>query len=115
MTAIQTHVKTMVFVKTELMTTHVIAILDSLEITVKHVRMHYPLVSEYHIKLQNECMTQMVSIMQLIFYCLDIDDCNSSPCQNSGICNDEIDGYSCSCESGFMGENCEISNTYNTS
>ena len=54
MTAIQTHVKTMVFVKTELMTTHVIAILDSLEITVKHVRMHYPLVSEYHIKLQND-------------------------------------------------------------
>ena len=45
--------------------------------------------------------------MEIIFL-PDIDECASSPCENSGICIDEEDGYQCDCPSGFIGTWCEI-------
>ena len=37
--------------------------------------------------------------------------CNSSPCQNSGICTEDgPDNYKCSCTAGFTGNDCEIGN-----
>ncbi|KAL4239474.1 hypothetical protein ACF0H5_000289 [Mactra antiquata] len=36
-----------------------------------------------------------------------IDECSSNPCQNGGICLDEIAGYSCNCLIGYNGTNCE--------
>ena len=40
---------------------------------------------------------------------VDIDDCESNPCQNSGICNDGVNEYSCDCaKTGFTGTNCEV-------
>ena len=34
--------------------------------------------------------------------------CEPNPCQNHGICTDEINKYSCNCTStGFDGKNCE--------
>lgn len=38
----------------------------------------------------------------------DLDECASSPCLNSGTCNDHVDGYSCNCRRGFVGTNCEV-------
>ena len=38
---------------------------------------------------------------------LDINECESSPCENGGSCTDMEGGYSCACESGFTGSQCE--------
>ena len=35
------------------------------------------------------------------------DSCTSSPCQNQGTCTANSDSYSCSCQSGYTGTNCE--------
>lgn len=39
---------------------------------------------------------------------INIDDCGSSPCLNSGTCIDEIDTFRCRCMPGFVGELCEV-------
>ncbi|XP_030846782.1 fibropellin-1-like [Strongylocentrotus purpuratus] len=43
----------------------------------------------------------------LSIQCLDIDECNSQPCQNNATCLDRLESYSCLCVPGFTGENCE--------
>ena len=39
---------------------------------------------------------------------LDIDDCESNPCQNGATCADGIASYACTCVKGYLGDNCEI-------
>ena len=34
---------------------------------------------------------------------VNIDDCNLSPCQNGGTCDDLLGGYQCNCIDGFTG------------
>ncbi|KAM9795117.1 coagulation factor IXa [Neosynchiropus ocellatus] len=41
----------------------------------------------------------------------DGDQCKSNPCQNGGSCTDHLGFYTCSCESGFTGRNCDITVT----
>ncbi|XP_063416131.1 fibropellin-1-like [Mytilus trossulus] len=36
-----------------------------------------------------------------------IDECVSNQCQHGGMCTNEINGYSCTCDSGYAGVNCE--------
>ncbi|KAF7663713.1 hypothetical protein LDENG_00201100 [Lucifuga dentata] len=38
----------------------------------------------------------------------DGDQCKSSPCQNQGVCEDQLGFYTCSCLPGFTGRSCEI-------
>ena len=38
---------------------------------------------------------------------LDVDECESNPCQNGGTCEDGVGAYSCTCIAGYTGENCE--------
>ena len=38
---------------------------------------------------------------------LDINECESNPCENGGTCTDMDYGYRCSCKSGFTGSECE--------
>ncbi|KAL9959822.1 hypothetical protein ACROYT_G033178 [Oculina patagonica] len=37
-----------------------------------------------------------------------VDNCTSSPCQNSGTCSRHPGGYNCTCPADFYGDNCEI-------
>lgn len=38
----------------------------------------------------------------------EIDECESSPCQNGATCHDLISLYSCECAAGFDGLDCEL-------
>ena len=38
---------------------------------------------------------------------LDIDECESDPCQNGGTCDDEVNSYTCECEDVYTGLVCE--------
>ena len=40
---------------------------------------------------------------------IDIDDCQSSPCHNDGVCVDGINSFTCNCAHGFIGDDCSIS------
>lgn len=37
----------------------------------------------------------------------DIDECASQPCENGGMCQDQINLYECICNAGYEGVNCE--------
>lgn len=42
-------------------------------------------------------------------YCqTEINECDSSPCQNDAVCKDLIGSYQCQCYEGFQGQNCEL-------
>lgn len=38
---------------------------------------------------------------------VDIDECDSEPCQNNATCSDLIKDYNCTCAPGYTGKNCE--------
>ncbi|CAH1252946.1 MATN1 [Branchiostoma lanceolatum] len=40
--------------------------------------------------------------------CIDIDECQSQPCQNGGQCINGDNRYDCQCAPGFTGTNCEF-------
>jgi hypothetical protein len=45
----------------------------------------------------------------LFFICPDeTNNCESSPCQNSGVCSEACREYTCVCADGFEGPNCEF-------
>ena len=46
----------------------------------------------------------------MIAVLLDVDECNSSPCQNNGSCLERVNGFECGCMSGYTGEKCESGN-----
>ena len=39
----------------------------------------------------------------------DINDCNNTICLNGGTCNDGVNTFTCSCSTGFTGDNCATS------
>ena len=39
-----------------------------------------------------------------------MDECASSPCQNGGTCVNSFGSYSCNCDAGDTGDNCETGN-----
>lgn len=42
------------------------------------------------------------------FMLLDINECDSNPCSKYGTCVDGIGNYTCDCEPGFQGVNCDV-------
>ena len=42
---------------------------------------------------------------------VEINECESNPCENGGTCIDMEGGYECTCESGFTGPACETGNS----
>ena len=49
------------------------------------------------------------SWQQLTFDIVDIDECLSSPCVH-GTCKDHPNGYTCTCNHGYNGTDCDIGN-----
>lgn len=47
----------------------------------------------------------------MLFYVIDVNECENSPCQNSGTCINTEGSYGCNCTEGWQGHNCEIGNT----
>ena len=41
-----------------------------------------------------------------ILLLLEIDECESEPCQNGGSCSDKVNDYECKCVGAFTGKNC---------
>ena len=41
------------------------------------------------------------------FAVTDVDECNSSPCQNGGSCENTDGTYTCKCDAGYGGKHCE--------
>jgi len=39
----------------------------------------------------------------------DINDCESAPCANGGICTDMVNDYTCACIPGYAGKDCNAS------
>ena len=44
-----------------------------------------------------------------VFCCCvtDVDECDSSPCLNGGVCTDRVNKFRCSCPQGFIGVTCQ--------
>ena len=55
-------------------------------------------ISNYNCKIRNFLLLSSSSS--------DIKECASNPCQNGGTCVDAVNGYNCSCVSGWTGEHC---------
>ena len=47
------------------------------------------------------------NIAKVLRFVSDIDECISAPCMNGATCSDDVNGYSCNCTSGYIGDNCE--------
>ena len=39
---------------------------------------------------------------------IDIDECQSNPCNNHGTCHDHVASYSCTCETGWTSTGCDV-------
>ena len=48
-----------------------------------------------------------ISVIGCHYFALDINECHSDPCMNSGTCTDKVNGYECSCSDGYTGTHCE--------
>ena len=46
-------------------------------------------------------------IKNIYFVCSDINECASSPCQNGGVCRDEVNGFTCDCAAGYGLTRCQ--------
>ena len=57
---------------------------------------------EYHISIISCSETILFSFIS------DINECESNPCHNGGICADNINSYVCTCLTGYTGTFCEI-------
>ncbi len=38
---------------------------------------------------------------------INTNECSSNPCQNQGICTDEVNSFKCTCSAGYTGKTCE--------
>ena len=54
-----------------------------------------------------------VLIEVVILFLSDVNECESNPCRNGGTCVNQWHRYSCMCQLGFTGYNCERSKCFN--
>ena len=46
-------------------------------------------------------------MLEILCFCLEINECDPNPCLNGGTCFDLIQDYRCNCTWPFNGRNCE--------
>lgn len=46
-------------------------------------------------------------IESIMFFLIDIDECQYGPCQHNSVCSNALGGYRCDCTQGWTGQNCE--------
>lgn len=56
------------------------------------------------------CVVHFMNFNGLLFSFLDLDECDSSPCMNGGICVDGPNQFTCICPQGWSGVLCETGN-----
>ena len=44
---------------------------------------------------------------------VDVDECESNPCVNGGHCDDDVNGYTCDCASGYTDIHCQGDTYFN--
>jgi hypothetical protein len=49
------------------------------------------------------------NFVDFVSQCVDINECSPDPCLNGGSCEDLVNGYECTCVTGYNGTNCENS------
>ena len=54
----------------------------------------------------------MNRLCNVYHYFSDTDDCATVTCQNGGTCVDGVNSFTCSCDTGYEGNNCETSKLY---
>ena len=50
---------------------------------------------------------KIIKIIIILIHVLDINECDSNPCQNGATCTDHVNSYNCTCAPGYEGANCE--------
>ena len=58
-------------------------------------------------------LCELISHLQwtgVSFIPTDINECYSSPCENGGTCEDQVNGYTCHCPNGYSGDQCQTGN-----
>ena len=59
------------------------------------------------------CHSQLRRPFENALFCLaDVNECDSTPCQNGGSCIDGIDSFTCKCQNGYTGINCQRRKLY---
>lgn len=56
--------------------------------------------------LLNRALGIGIDLSSLLFY-LDLNECDSNPCMNGGVCTDGPDSFSCACPDAWTGLRCE--------
>ena len=64
---------------------------------------------EEGMKINPGQLKQIFNKRVYFFMCVDINDCDPNPCQNGGVCNDQVNGFTCDCQAGYDGDVCENS------
>ena len=57
-------------------------------------------------------LPRKVVFSHILHFVTDINECSSNPCLNGGSCTDKINGYTCSCQPGYTGAQCQTSEKY---
>ena len=61
--------------------------------------------------------TPFFTVCYVVYPCfcyvlIDIDDCADVTCTGHGTCTDLVNDYTCNCDSGYTGKNCETGRCY---
>ena len=78
-----------------------------------HIHVHVHMINIHVRSLNMKCNNVQVGIIHKLMYehliSVEVNECLSNPCVN-GICEDQVNSFSCECSDGWEGDTC--SGTY---